>query len=483
MSKTVLAVKWLFLTSVLRRVMTFILFLVLAFYFDKADLGTFREFSLILVFFVIMGQFSLDYIYIIEKNKEKFPLLLQISIITGLLSFLGLIIIAPVAGHFYHSILLQQIMFYGAILGLLEIVRRAIKADFQADFDFKHIAIAETINVTFYSVVTLITLMFYRDFRIFILCFFIGDLLETLYLLWQNKENKWKYLINSFQFKYITKAYHYLKSNSAYCYYATTTGIMSTLGSEAPVYILGLFFSPQPVGVYFIAYQLIGTPVFLLTNSLAQVFFSSFSHLSYKEISQRITRYRFSIMNIWWLLFSGYALLVYYLAPLILGEKYQEIGPYLLASFFSILSTLIMNPLSSIPFAIKKPKAELIWTICAFTAKLFVLIFLSRFGFVKALYGFVVINIIFNYLFELTVIYLLKESLIQYVKDSLQNLVPLLLILPIFLVSLKYLSIFVMISYFLIILVFIILLNNVYKGKIKLELKLVFGYKGNHKIM
>lgn len=63
-------------------------------------------------------------------------------------------------------------------------------------------------------------------------------------------------------------AYHYRD----YPIFATGVGFLNTVGSQIPPILLGSYFGPTLVGIYFLAHRILMAPIILITDSFSKVF-------------------------------------------------------------------------------------------------------------------------------------------------------------------------------------------------------------------
>ncbi|MDX9977360.1 MAG: oligosaccharide flippase family protein [Candidatus Cloacimonadales bacterium] len=366
MSSVLSSIKWNFSTSLLRRGITFVLFLVIANIFDRAQLGVYREFALIISFFTGISLFSTPTLYIVEKNNSILKKLAPAIFIITLLISVIMSFTAPLFGKHYNSDTLTTLLRYSVLFLLSEALRLYLRAVFQKQMDFKFLSIAETVNVIFYSALALIVIPFYQDIKVFIVIFYAGNLLELVLIIKKLDLN----LINLFcrsltkTLSILIESFKTLFDNISFLFFSSAATTINMLLLELPVLILGLYYAPEHIGNYFIAFQLVMVPSGLITMSLSQVFFSKFSQISSCEYKEKLDKLYDIEFNLLIPAFLIYALLIREWVVILFGTKdYAEIKWIVLLLFLRSMSAFIMNPISSFFAILKKPQIEFNWSV------------------------------------------------------------------------------------------------------------------------
>ncbi|MBI9032461.1 oligosaccharide flippase family protein [bacterium] len=364
----------------------------------KEDLGIFREFSLVLAIFTGISYFGFKDLLIVKKDDTKalFQQLFLFSIIISIVAWIGVILVAPSIGKYYKSELLASLLIRLSPLICLEILRIAVRSYYQKLLKFKLLSIIETINVLVYSALIIIFFFFKLDISSLIIIFYFGNLVEFILLLSFETPliiETSKRLFTRDLFRDFFTTY---KDNFRFLLTATSNNIISQLINDLPVIILGILFNPVFIGIYYLANQLIGQPVVLACNSLRQVLFPTFTFMNNSEIYSKLHKF-FSIVTL--LAFPLLFLLVIYimnLVPLALGDKWNEALPIVAILAFPLATTMLMNPISSLPYVLELPHVEMVFMIISLTLKSLAIYLGHYSGFETALTYYALVSVIIH---------------------------------------------------------------------------------------
>lgn len=406
MSTVLSSVRWTFVTNVLKRAITFVLFIFIARIFTREDLGIYREFVVILSFFANISVFSFDSLFIVDQYKKSpLPFIFMVLLLT--LGF-GLVFsaLSPVIGSYYHSQKLAWLIMWSLPILLIEAFRPFTKSMLSQNLRFKEISLAELFNNLSYSVIALAFIPFYKDIRIFVGIFYIGNLIELILQIWfllrDNKQKIFhKFLLKSF-FSF-REGLEILQKKFSFLFYSTFATSLNIFLVEFPVMIFGLYYSADHIGTYFIAYQLVLVPTSFITYSVSKVFFARFSQLSLKELHPRFDKFFFFMLKIVSPLLLFYVLIMREWVEILFGRSnLSEIKTLTMLLFFRGILSLIMNPLSSMFTVLKKPHLESIWTVSSLLVMYATLHLFRGFGFMTMMAVFILlcflIYLIFNFL-------------------------------------------------------------------------------------
>jgi O-antigen/teichoic acid export membrane protein len=415
--------RWTIATSIVRKLFTFGLFYFIARILTKDDLGLFREYSLILTLGSIFFAFSLDHLLVVSKEKleSNFRSIFYLTVLGGLVGTIILFLTAPLLGNVYRSITLVALIRMTSALLFLESIRRILSALMQRELRLKALATFQTFNVVFYSVVTLIALFIKPSVWVLVLGFYSGNVLEMILIAFNCRDLIRKYLKKASINNSIPVL---IRTNSHFIGFAWTNNILSNISANAPILILGMVFPVAGLGAYYLANQVIIIPVTIVTTALLQVFFPSFSRKDDKQIALHIRQFTdFVLIGIFPLL-ALYALFCYHYIPLIFGEKWLEASQLALILSFTSAISLLMNPLSGIPYTLHKPDWELYWTIFSSVIKIGAVVYFARFGFVHAIIGFTGASVVSQLIFLFMIGRLLKINQLSYWGSFILKILP-----------------------------------------------------------
>jgi len=417
-------IRWTLITSILRRILTFVLFYFIARWLSKEDLGVFRTYSLILGFVAVTGILSLDYHYVIEERQKNVSLiaLWQISIIAGVLCFFIITFGAGFLGSLYKSVMLGRTFQYASIFLIIEFLRRTVRSVATKRMQFKELAMAETYNVLFYSVVSIIALYFVRSVWVFLIVFYLGNLLETIYLWLVNRS-----LIQGKLHKHLTRKLllcRVIKKHRSFISFATLVAIINQISGNAPILILGLLVKPDYLGIFYFASQLVGVPVGMFTAAINQVFFPVFAGTKDGDIGNMASRYLRLVGNLGLPLLLLFSVILMYLIGWLFGSKWDEAVSYVPLMFVLFGSSLYINPIGGIPFVKRKPSWELTWNIFAFVIRIGAMMLGLQTSFFMAILAFAAASAVTNIAFYLMSMHLIKIDLFASTKQVLISLIP-----------------------------------------------------------
>ncbi|RLC47497.1 MAG: hypothetical protein DRH57_03980 [Candidatus Cloacimonadota bacterium] len=425
MNKTISSIRWTLSTSIIRRVITILLYIVIARSISKSDLGAFREFSIILGIFILFLPLGLDYFFIVSQknNHQNYLNFSIITLLLGIISAIVLYFIAPILGNYYHSQLLKKFLFYGFLILIIHSFRLIFKKYFIKNIDFKTVSIAETINVLLYSVLVIIVLIFYKSVWVLFWGFYIGDTVETFYLFLKDREYFLTNLKNFISWKAVKQSYASIKENFSFCFNTSAIHIVNYLSNNAPIFLLGIYLSSAEVGIYYIANQMIALPVSLLTESLSRVFLPCLSRLQISQMRERINEFTKMATILIWPLFISFAFILDKLIILLLTEKWICAIPIARIILIYTGFNILVNPISSVPIIMRRPDLELKWNILATILKGTALIIGAKYGLATAILLFSFANVLLYLLFQYLIAYLLKMNFWKFISNYLFYLV------------------------------------------------------------
>ena len=291
----------------------------------------------------------------------------------------------------------------------------------------------ETVNVIVYS--TLIVFFYFLkiDINSLIIIFYFGNFVEFILLLSFESELMKDTVKKIFTKNLITDFLTTYKNNFKFLITATSNNLISHLINDLPVIILGILFNPVFIGIYYLANQLIGQPVVLACNSLGQVLFPTFTFLNKTEIYQRLNKFFKIVTRLAFPLFFLLVIYVINLVPLLLGDKWNEALPIVAILAFPLATTMLMNPISSLPYVLELPHIEMIFMIVNLSLKSLA-IYLGHFaGFETALIYYAIITVVIHLIFLALIVHLIKGNVFKTLFSIILNSIPTLAFITIYL--------------------------------------------------
>lgn len=409
---TVRNVQWTVATMLLRRALTFALFLAIARILDPDALGVFREYTLILMAFTLAAPLGLEYLHITAKGRHgrSFAALNTFSLLLGAVFAVALWFGADILGALADSALLPHVIRWTAPILLVHLLRQSLKFDLRRRMRLRLMATYETVNVIFYAALTLALLLVFRQPWTLFAGFFAGDILETALLLGERwRRYRWRFVPLASWAKSVVL----WRKNAVFCLTTWATHLLGLFANQAPVFLLGVLFAPHWLGVYYLAQQMIGMPVTLLTSALQQVFLPTLARMNDQLKAASIQRVIFVASTGLWPLLALYGYALFRLTPLLFGPKWTEALPLLAPLGALMASHLVMNPIASAPVVMRRSDIELTWRVGSVLAIGAALWFGARYGFVTAIHVFAGVQIAMHTVFVVAILRLLRIPVLR----------------------------------------------------------------------
>lgn len=429
-STVIHGIRWTLITTVLKRSIGIVLFFLLASWLTKEDFGIFRTYCALLILLSYVGLPGLDFHFLTDKKKEGINTItmLQISSILAFGIFIGLSIAGPALGRLYNIGEMGAFIRYTAFFILIEVWRKVLRAMAQKRLLFKEIALAETYNVLFYSILAMLLLWRFRMVELYIILFFAGNLVEALYLYISLPDllQSWKKRL--FRLSQLRISLANLNMHRRFLGTVSLVNFLAIYSGNAPILFLGTLISPLYMGIYFFASQLIAIPVGMLTGSLGQVFFPVFAKAEPERILSGIKRYSDYVLKLAIPALMLYGLALQGIIPLIFGDKWNSALPLVFYLLIYYCGSFLQHPISGVPFICRRPNWELGWNIATLVLRIGALYLGIMSGFELAIMLFCVVSGVMNLVFYLIAIVLLRGEVLQYIA-GLAKALPALIVL------------------------------------------------------
>ncbi len=431
---TLKSFQWSFFSAILRKAILFSVFLLIAKAITKDELGIFREFSLVLVIFTNLSFWGLKELLIVKKDniEKNFKSLFSFSVISSFLAFAILWLTSNPIGFYYNSSVLADLIRQLAPLVIIEVFRALFRAYTQKRLKFRFLAIVETFNVVVYS--SLIVFFFFHklDIRTLVIVFYIGNISELVSYVFYFRNLVWQSLKAVFFASNWLNLVEMISGNIKFLVNSSINNFINIIGSDLPVIILGYLYDPVYIGIYYLANQLVGQIVVLSCNSLSQVLFPTFTFLSKSEIVQKISKFFRLVTFTAFPLFFLFVITVINIVPYILGDKWTEALPVVAILAFPFASTMLMNPIASIPYVFEKPHYEIVYSLLSIILKGLALYIGCQTSFIFALKLYASVSVLLHFFF-LNIIF--KVLNMQKIKSTLKiifNIIPTLIFITIY---------------------------------------------------
>ncbi len=466
-------IRWTLATTVIRRVITLALFYFVAKWLSQEDLGVFREYCLVLGLFSVVSSLSLDFHYIIERRQNQVSLiaLWQLAIVSSVVGFILLSLASGWLGSLYQSEVLAKLLRYASIFLVIEVLRRTVRAMASRQLQFRELALGETWNVVFYSVLTLVALYFHRSVWVYVIAFYLGNLFETAYL-WQLNQTSISRALKQAAGR-MGLWLKVLKCNKVFVTQATLVSFINQVASNAPVLILGMLVEPRYIGLYFFASTLVGVPVGMFNAAVGQVFFPVFAGKKDGDIAGMAKRYLRLVGNLGLPLLLLFSFVMMYAVKWLFGDKWFGAVPLIPTMFIIYGGSLYVNPIGGIPFIKRKAGWELGWNILSFIIKVVAMLAGLIVTFQLALFAFAMASALMSVSFYLMSMHMLGVSLKKTLGRVLLSFVPVMvlgILLLLIAILLPGTAVFMAI---VICLLLLVMLDVISKGQLRADLKLL----------
>ncbi|MHC4757061.1 MAG: oligosaccharide flippase family protein [Planctomycetota bacterium] len=179
--------------------------------------------------------------------------------------------------------------------------------------------------------------------------------------------------------------------------FSTWAAFLNTFSQQLPVFMLGLFFGKEQIGYYFLARNMVGMPMSLVSQSVSQVFFPTAAK-AYNErgdMSSIVMETFKRLVQIAALPMVMLAFLSGRLFPFVFGEQWNEAGIYVQILAPWLFFRFISSSWSTIFSILNRQGTGLIYLILSFIFPAISLYIGGQYSFRTALVLFSISNIIF----------------------------------------------------------------------------------------
>jgi lipopolysaccharide exporter len=468
-------IRWTLVTSIVRRLLTLILFYFIARWLSKEDLGVFREYSLILGLVSIISTISLDYNYIIEQRNFKTGIvaLWQAAFIGSVIGIILLSLCSGLIGMLYGSTVLAKLFSYTSLFIVTENIRRSARAVAARNKQFRELAMAETWNVVFYSILSFAALYFFRSVWVYVVIFYLGNVLEAVYLWRLNSVTIQRAVSLLIKRKEVFCAT--LKRFRGFISQATLFSVVNQFSGNAPILIMGMIVEPVYAGLYFFASQLIGVPVGMLNASVNQVVFPVIAEKRDGEIAAMADRYMRLVGNLGLPLLLLFSFVMMYAVSWLLGDKWGDAIPLIPAMFLVYGTSLYSNVIGGVTFIRRKPGWALVWTSMSLIVKTCAMLWGLQTSFYHAVLAYAVTGALMNVCFNLMSMHLIKVDFIPALRKVLISMIPALVYALLLILVSRLTAVLAALCAVLLFGLVLLTLDIIQKGKLRSDVKAILN--------
>jgi O-antigen/teichoic acid export membrane protein len=307
--------------------------------------------------FDLLGNFGINYAIIQKKTitKEESSSLFFFNIIFSFLLALAIYFVAPFVADFYSMPKLDYYLKVVALVVLINGFTLVFKAFLQKQMYFKQLAI---INMG-RNIIMLVSVIILLSVEFGVLGVIYSHLISTFFTLiaivFVSIRLRILKLVLYFNFSTI---YSFLR----FGFFVTTKQLMTFATHRMDEAIIGYFLSPDILGIYHFAKNMLEQVKRLMTRSFGQVLLPLYSRMKNQPSKlsftyRRISRY---IAFIGFPLFAGIAITAHLFVPIVFGDKWIEsVIVFQVFSVVLIFLVLTSNVAPSLLYSLNKPRLVL----------------------------------------------------------------------------------------------------------------------------
>ncbi len=318
--------------------------------------GLFGVFISITSITSIVSSLQLDKFIVISKNiKESINwynfLLILIPVSTILISFLLFV----VSNYFFDEQLSINILLLSAVGTLLIALITTNENFFTFKKEFSTISNSKIVLTIGNLGLQILLYSSYHLLGLIIGCL-ISQFFLFLFYFFKNRS-----VISKTNFGEIKRG---IESNSSILKFLLPSNTLNSLANSLMPILILTFFGAKEAGVYFFSLKILGIPLFLISSSVAQVYFQKSSILlreNKKELlklTKKIVCTNLLIMLVFLILINtvGMYILEYYF-----DQKWSNLRPYTLVLSILIFTRTSFNPISSLIIVLNKNLESLLF--------------------------------------------------------------------------------------------------------------------------
>lgn len=260
---------WLLAQNVGSRVIGFVSQIILAKLLAPGDFGTIGLALTVTTLASVVANFGVDDVLLQRQKSLRFwaTAAFATSLGLGLLSFLGVIGLAPVAAMIYHAPVLLRLLPLMALAMPLTALSTVPMAKIRADLNFRFLAAYTTAELAALQLMTIALAVLGFGVYSFAIPVPVMALVRAVTFWWVARPKLGHLRLGQLRM---------IGSNSAAAF---GTKILTAVVGQGAYFVLGLVATKPVVGAYFFAFRLAIQPVQLLAGNLSNVLFPILAQL------------------------------------------------------------------------------------------------------------------------------------------------------------------------------------------------------------
>lgn len=351
-------IKWSFLNTVIISVVALLKISILTRFLEKADFGLVALVTFFLGFTALFNDMGLTSAILHKLNisKKEYASLYWLNVFLSIFLYLTVLLISPFVAQFYNEPLLKVLIPIMGISILLSGMGRQFRTIFQKELEFKTIAIVE-IAAAIISLFIAIYLAV-NDFGVYSLIYsalFQHLVSNGCFLIYGLKREGMLFYFN------FNKTKSFLKIGS----YQVGSQVINYFNKDLDILIVGKFFSPEVLGGYSLAKQLVSRPAQVLNQIISNV---GSPILAKDQLNVQILKKNFlKLFNGFFyvnsLAYLGLCIFAPLAVNLLYGAEYEKIVILVRVLSFYMLIRSIGSPIGSLIIAKGKTDLEFKWNV------------------------------------------------------------------------------------------------------------------------
>lgn len=357
-NQAISGIKWTTFSSIVNALLQLLQLMILARFLNAHDFGLIAILSVVIAFSQLFVDFGLSKAIIYKRNitHEQLSTLYWLNIILAITVYLVLLIGSGYIAKFYNEDFLSTYIIVLSIGLIIQSFGQQYRTLFQKELQFNILA---KIDI-FAAIVSFLFLIFFvmNNYGIyaFILPFLILVFLKTIFLVLKGlKIHRPSFLLKLDD----------TKEFISFGLYSVGNDIVSTIGSQLDILLIGKLLGTEALGIYNIMKEFILRPAQLINPIITKVTFPLMAKLNHdisevQKVYMKVINYTSSLN---FPIYIASIVLAPEIISLFLGDKW--LNGVLIFQILAVWALLrsVGNPVGSLLMALGKPNIEMYWNI------------------------------------------------------------------------------------------------------------------------
>ena len=376
--KAITGVKWTLIQSIIVSLLGPLVIIIQVRYLTPKEMGYVAIIMIVITLLQVIENMGMSQAIIQNDqfNNHVFTSLFTFNLILSFLIGIVLYLSAPYIQALYH---LDGLAHYLRLIVILIIVQSPsliLKAVLQKELLIKPLSVIEIVKKIVQAIALVI--MFVSGFGILAVIYsaiietVIGTLALIIYFL--NKR-----IVKFARFESLAGIMPYLKFGAI----ISTKQIFTNVVLKVDEILIGLFLSPEALGIYHFAKSLLEKVRTVLTSTFSRVLFPYFSKLQHSLVELNLVYHKITeiLALVAFPIFTGIALTAQFFIPVIFGPEWiASLNIFRIISLGLIPMLLTFSVATSLLYALNKPGTVLTVDIITNLIYLLILSFIAKYG-------------------------------------------------------------------------------------------------------